>query len=788
MKIPNFLKFCTIAAILALQACSSFNYKTYDEKQNENIDDPDPNYELTLDPGFQDFTSFMFIGNRIENFSAYFNTYFNANENFDDAYTDYVTRVLANYNVRQDSIFAKPVLSPESIDKFNVTIEKSSKVIQYHKSSEFLDRAVLLVGKSYYLLGDYLKAERKFGEFISKLKSSRYLDEALLYLAKTQLRLDNEKPAIERLNELIKTSKDQQVVSESYQSIAEYYLNKKNNENAIKYFKDAIKYSGDKEFKAQMQFLVASVTAKSNPKQAAFEFEKVLDYGASFDLEYLTKFNLANNLILGGSFPKASAYIEDMNVKYKDNVPYLGQIAYLRGFYFEEKKDLNKAINQYYEVIKNYPSTVPSADASFRIGNYFENNKHDYLNALRFYRFSTEQSPIGTFSRNSSAKMNILKRYFELRSVIAGKTIDTGYDIEFRKKTSLTPEEFDPNSYPPKNDDEGKGKNGGQTAFNPLDSVKSGVNEDGTVKNGSIMDSINTDGSYKDTSEVIYVDSAAIKEKDIAASKFELAELFLYDLNRADSSEYYLLDALDESIDYEFTAKVLFALSALYRKLESNAKSDDILNRIVKDYPLSEVANSSRRLLNISVVDEINKDGSDSLFNFAEERFIGKDYVLALDGFKGLLSAYPSSVHKDKALFGLGWIYENVLFKNDSAYLYYSTLMKNSPNSEAAAMVMQKVEEYETFNKLPLNVDTSGVKTDTNATNSNDGNVIDPQQLLKELEETEKNKSVENENVKEPLNPSEEEMKIKSEEEKGSTDVKSNEDELPVDPPKGNDE
>lgn len=758
MKIPIFLKFCTIPALLVLQACSTFNYKTYDEKQNEIIDDPDPNYELTLNQDFQDFTSYMFIGNRVENFSTYFNTYFNASENFNDAYTDYVTRVLANYNVRQDSIFAKPVLSPESVDKFNLTIQKSSKVIQYHKSSEFLDRAVLLVGKSYYLLGDYLKAERKFGEFISKLKTSRYLDEALLYLAKTQLRLDNEKPALERLNNLIKTSRDQQVVSESYQSIAEYYLNKKDNENAIKYFKEAIKYSGDKEFKAQMQFLVASVTAKTNPKQAAAEFEKVLDYDASFDLEYLAKYNLTNNLILSGNFPKANLYLEDMTVKYKDNVPFLGQIAYLKGFYFENKKDLKSAVDQYYEVIKNYPSSIPSSDASFRVGRYYENSKYDYLNALRFYRFSTEQNTAGAFYKDASSKMSIFRRYFDFRSIITGKQINTDYDSEFKKKTSLTPEDTEPTKEP-KNPIDGKG--GGRMGKNLLDSIP------GNPEN--------------DTSQVIFVDSASIKAKQIADAKFELAELFLYDLNRNDSSEYYLLDALDETTDYEFSSKVLFALAALYRKMEDNSKSDEVLNRIVKDYPLSEVANSSRRLLNIYVVEETKKDDGDSLFGLAENSFIGKDYGPALERFRALLTAYPSSAHHDKALFAIGWIYENVLYKNDSAYFYYSSLLKSAPNSEAAANVLQKVTEYESFNVRPL--DTSGVKTDTSSVKK--GNEIDPQQLLKELEESERKKSEQNETGEEPKKSFEDEMKKKSEDEKKNLndDGKIN-NELPVDTPK----
>src|SRR4030095_16311936 len=200
LKFSNFSFLIFVFFLILLQSCSSFLYKTYDAEANKNVDDPEPNYDITLDQNFQNFTTYMFIGNRIENFGTYFNTYFNAKENFDNAYDDYVTRVLSVYSERLDSILAKPSLSQESSDKFNTAIEKASKVIQYHKSSEFMDKSVLLVGKAYFYLGDYLKAERKFSEFISKLKSSTLIDEAQLYLAKTQLRLDNEKPAMERFN------------------------------------------------------------------------------------------------------------------------------------------------------------------------------------------------------------------------------------------------------------------------------------------------------------------------------------------------------------------------------------------------------------------------------------------------------------------------------------------------------------------------------------------------------------------------------------------------------------
>lgn len=682
MKYSNFLKLGGFLSLLLVWSCSTFNYKTYDENKNEGIDDPEPNYELTLDPGFQDFTGFMFIGNRIENFSTYFNTYFNASENFNDAYDDYVTRVLANYNVRQDSIFAKPRLSQESIDKFNIAIEKASKVIQYHKSSEFMDKSVLLVGKSYYYLGDYLKAERKFGEFISRLKSSRFLDEALLYLAKTQLRLDNEAPAMERLNSLIKTSGDKEIVSECYQSIAEYYLNKKDNVNAIKNFKKAIEYSRDSEFKAQLQFLVASVTSRTDSRAAAKEFDRVLDYDASFELEYLARLNSAKNLISGKDFSKAKPLIEDLIVKYKDNVQYIGEVSYLQGNYYEQKNDYKNALRQYYEVMKNYPSTIESAEASFRVGKYYEEKTGNYLNALRYYRFSTEQNTGGASYKSANAKMNVFKRYFELRSVITGLQINTEYDKDFYENTR---KEKEGQQFEKEGD---LGKSGGKRSYFPEDSLLT-----------------------KDTSEISEIDSTAIKEKNIAAATFELAELFLYNLNRNDSCEFYLQRALELSNEYDFRAKVLFALASLYQNTERSAKGEEILRQIVNEFPLSSVANSSRRLLNLTVTSENIADVGDSVYDAAELLFVKGDYEASLILFRQLISGYPTSIHLEKALYGSGWIYENILRKSDSAYFYYSSLVKAVPNSEAAAMVMLKVEEYETFNVSP--VDTSGTKTDS---------------------------------------------------------------------------
>jgi tetratricopeptide (TPR) repeat protein len=723
MILSKILKISAIFLIFSI-GCSTFKYRAYDISETKTSEDPEPNYEITLDQNFQDFTNFMFIGNRIENFSTYFNTYYNAQENYNDAYEDYVNRVLINYNQKQDSIFVKPVLSQESIDKFNTAIEKASKVIQYNKSSQFMDRAVLLIGKSYFYLGDYLKAERKFGEFISKLSSSVYLDEALLNLAKTQLRLENEKPAIERLNSLIKNSKDKNVISESYQSLAEYYLNKKDFQNAIDNFKKAIEYSSDNEFKAQMQFLTASVTSRIKPELAAKEYDKVLDFSPSYDLEYLSRLNAAKYYILTGKFNIAQQMLEDLEVKYRDFPDNLSQIIYLKAMYYDQKKDTKNAQKFYFQVIKNFPNTVSSAEASFKIGEYFE-NKNDYLRALMYYRFSTEQNSNNSFYALASKKFNIYKRYFELRSVIAGSPINTDYDIEFKKRTIKDFEKLnDPNF---KQESEGKGKTGG---FNNL-TLKLPVNADSTT--GEVKD---------DTITVNIEDTLSSKENKIAEAKFELAELFLYELNKADSSEKYLLELIKESEEYEFSAKVLFALAALYRKTEQSAKSDDILQKIVREYPNSKVANSSRRLLNLTVIEEVYTDESDSLYNIAETNFINKDYYTSLSNFKNLIKTYPNSVHLDKAYYACGWIYENVMYKSDSAYYFYTELINLMPGSEAAAQVAAKVDEYDTYIK--------SLPADTNSVNNQLNNNQNPVQIENEQKNNENIKNIPGDNYIDP--------------------------------------
>ncbi|MGH2575066.1 MAG: tetratricopeptide repeat protein [Ignavibacteria bacterium] len=744
MKFHKYLKksikgdmlLCLLFTAVFFQACSQFTYKTYDESLEEQTEDPEPNYNITLNRDFQNFTNFMFIGNRIENFGTYFNTYFNSKENFDDAYEDYETRILANYSERLDSIFINPKLSQEAVDKFNKAIEKASKVIQYHKSSDFMDEAVLLIGKSYFFLGDYLKAERKFSEFISKLSKSELIDEAVLYLSKTQLRLNNISASLERLENLIKDTKNNSIKAEAYQTIAEYYIYKKDYESAIKNYKKSIELSSDNKFKAQMQYLIASVIANQDPVKGAQEYRKVLDFDVSFDLEYYSKYNYAKNLILSNDFGRSKSLLEQLKIKYKDNTVYLSEIELLKARYYQQKKEYTKALTKYKSVIADYPKTVSSADAAFYIADYYEKIMEDYLNAYRFYKLSSDENAGGHQAQQTNSKIKTFKRYFELKSIITGQEINTAYDT-----TAIKKDKMDKESPEEKNKGEDMGKEKGQGQSFSL--------------NRKFIDSLLNQST----------DSARIKEEKIINAKFELAELFIYELDKPDSAEYYLLDAYEQSIDYDYRSKVLFALANLYINENHTEKSNETLKRIVNEYPNSYTANESRKLLNLPLVEQNTYDYADSIYDKAENNFVNNQYEPALGGFKELIYNYNSSKHMNKSLYAAGWIYENVLLNADSAFIYYERILNDFPKSDYALLITDKVNEYKNINGNKTNNDTL---SQTDSSNIFKEKIED--NTIKEKDEMLKKEELEN------INP--------SKDEKNADEMKKEEDAIENDPSK----
>jgi len=69
---------------------------------------------------------------------------------------------------------------------------------------------------------------------------------------------------------------------------------------------------------------------------------------------------------------------------------------------------------------------------------------------------------------------------------------------------------------------------------------------------------------------------------------------------------------------------------------------------------------------------------------------------------------YPKSEYAARAQYAIGWIYENVEGKFDSATSNYRRLLKDYPNSQYAALVKDKIAEVDASLK-----DQQGKKSET---------------------------------------------------------------------------
>lgn len=741
----RYLKLSIILFFVAgifIGGCNYTTVRTYERPSEKDVEeDPQPNYDVSLDEDYQDYVSFMFMGNRNENFSTYFNTYFMASSDFDDAITLYRTSTVASFNRRLDSLNITPPVSGEIKDKLTKVIERASKVIQLHKNSKFLDDAVLLIGKSYFYLGDYLQAERKFNEFLTNLSASDLYDEAMYYLGVTKMKLRKTEEASTILKNQVSTAKDKEVRSEAAAELGIDAFGKKNYKDAIDYFRKSIEYTSDNENKALKQFILARIYSLYAPTQAAKEFYKVLDYSSDFDLAFYAKLNYGKSLDKERQFSKAYEELDNLRRKYREVPEYkqLTELELANNLY--EQKKYKQAIEGYFDVIIDYPASVAASDAYYYLANHYETIENSYLKALVNYKKSTEENPSSDFLFLSRKKTDVFSRYFSLH-----EKIDTAFNVtiptvnkELEKRRvirneekGIIPNKFDDQNPPPNGRENGKGSGVRSSDFTYTD-FKDSIKENDVRKkkkdeaiNNKSEDTLTTQDEIINNETPVDTSSIRRVHDEKFNSYYELAELFLYDLKRVDSSVYYLKVILDKFSDEDKKSRTLYTLATIYANNNEADKANELYRELILNYPNTIFANESRKILGITTI-ELEEETVKEIYKDAEKKLLAGASRDAITILTNLKDRYPESELLPKTYYTLGWIYENVYRNKDSVIFYYRTVANKYPNSEYAQRIKDKLElldvkiETDTTGKKVL-LDSTGAKLPLDSNNVNNTN------------------------------------------------------------------
>lgn len=746
MKIVKYIKYplFILFLIIFFAGCNYVTHKTITKEQLEGEDDPEPVYDITLNPDYQDFVTYMYMGNRAEEFGTFFNKFYQALVDYDEALTDYRASTISAYNKRLDSLNIIPPISSGAKEKLNKVLERCSKIIQYNKSTRFLDDAVLLIGKSYFYMGEYLQAERKFNEFLSKLTKSNLYDEAILYLGKTKLKLGKNADAEVIFSNLFKSTQDNEIKSEITQDLALLSISKNNYQDAIEYFGKSIELTKDKEKKAEKQFILAKIYSKFKPEVAYIEFRKSNDLTSDFDLLFYSKLNEAKSLNEIGKTNDAYEILDRLNSKYRD-YPELKQQVELEianTFYYQKK--YKEARLKYFEVIVDYAGSKSAADAYYHLAYFCENEKNDYLYAYVNYKKVIETSGASDFVGISAKRTVTLDKYFSLQAIINDTTKIVYPEnepdfIEYKEKREKEKGVEHKENEPKGNENlnptgpKGGGVKQNEAVLDSLENIKeSGLNDSNIVLKKEVKDSLEiktlTDSLKKENlvKKLSPEDSLLLlihKEDSIKMVKeigkidayFQISELFLYELGREDSALFYLDKIIVDSINPDRTAKAMYSVATIYKNRNEDAKAKDYYEKIILQYPKTTFANESRKQLGLPVL-EFTVDSSEIFFKSAERNIVNNKYESALNDLRNVIYKYPSDSFYVKSLYSLGWIYENAFKNKDSCLAYYKKLKTDFPNSQYTLSVNAKLNFYDAYDKRDTTktlLDSTGLKIDS---------------------------------------------------------------------------
>ena len=170
-------------------------------------------------------------------------------------------------------------------------------------------------------------------------------------------------------------------------------------------------------------------------------------------------------------------------------------------------------------------------------------------------------------------------------------------------------------------------------------------------------------------------------KSEIAANYFELGRIHSQ-LQNEDSVSYYYQKAAEMSDPKkDYSAKYLYAYSLSIRE-DDPYKSDSLLDLIVEYHPLTEYGEESQNMLGYTEAFVI--DTAAELYDSGTDLMKFNDFNYAIAQFWRIYRDFGKSDYAPRALYAIGWLYENEIQMPDSAKYYYNILVKKYPDSEYA--------------------------------------------------------------------------------------------------------
>jgi len=657
-----------------------------------------------------------FFSKAYQNTIAYFNTYYNAQKAFDDAVRELEK---SQPTTLQTNLFLPANVQQPVRQKFQTVIEKCSKIIQFYSETNLVDDAILLIGKSYYHLNEVVPAQKKFSEILDNFPSSDLRLEAKLMQAKTYYLADKPDDALNLLKSLLTESTEQgerNIAIEALMLEGQIYLDRNDYALAEQSYARALETSGDGRLLAYAAYLLGTChEARGNNEAAAIAFLSVRDYKPPFPLEFHARLRAAGMFSMMGNAARSLEILEELqseplNPEQRSLVEL--EIAHT----YERAGDYQLALSRYAVIDTLYKHTDASAKSNYYAATIHETRFFDLQQAKILYDKAKSEFPQSEVTPLAAKKAEVLGRYISYRN-------------EFNKYDSLLSRFLHPE------EEKSVDSLSRRTSVDEDSSGSTDVTMRDSLATGKTVDSVKT--------ATIPIDTIHYRR---SINQLALGILFLIDLDNPDSSLTWLTMLLNDYPDSKLAPQGLYVLSEVYRSFGNHQKVDSLYDVILTRYADSEYAANIRKRKEQLPLNAHRADTVEMLYARAMTMLEGGKTQQAIEILRHILSLDSAHDLNARARYALGWIYENVVMKNDSAIAQYRRLAQQYPKSVFTARIQQKLafidnKESEETSRSPQKVDTT-----KNTLKRIDEEGVDP--TLDELRKQEKMKKIEPESKK----------------------------------------
>lgn len=572
---------------------------------------------------------------------AYYNTFYNTKKYFREGLAENKKRVTE-----------KP--TAQEIQKFDLAIEKASKVLQLYPKSKYVDDAIMILGQSFFYKQDYLKAQRKFEELMANFPKSKRVASAKLWLAKTNIELRDFASAERVLRELQDRPREGGLNQEAQAVLGEVYYRQEMYARAAQEFEVASKELDDKQSRGRCLMRLGECYRRIGNLHGAVEsFRLATSLGGDQDFKFQASLQFAIALKDEKQYETALRILHSLLSGFPahKDIPFVKlQVAHCH----YGQGGVRDAQNLYASIVEEHARSEAAAAAYFYLADIYERVEDDFVKAQENYDKVRKENVRSDKVNEAARRSRSIAELSKLKQSIASLE-------QQRQKLSA-----------------------GATAPDVPSQ---------TTTSKPILEPAATNPAAP---------KSALSPQEVAAelarNKIQLAELYYLQFDQVDSAVHEYVDIAAYFPDTPYAPQALYSLAhILEERGMRQAIRDSIVQVLSQRYADTPQGRAARQQAGLAASTTAG-NGSAELDDFlrAEETlFDEKEPWRAIEAYQAFMEKYPRSAYLARSLYAIGWIYEHHLGENRQAFEAYQQLLDRFPTSDAAKAVRGKVSVAE---------------------------------------------------------------------------------------------